>query len=255
MGDEVTSETSKNVWRGGFIPAFVLVVITGVMGMAKHTWASEPGGYKVVELFTSQSCSSCPPADRVLESFSGKEHIITLGYHVTYWDHLSWKDRLSLPAATELQRTLNAERGSNRIYTPQMVINGVEELVGSDGGRAVSLLNNAPTLARISLEHTGGMLTITLSAGYAGKISSEASVMLVAVGKAHRQSIEDGENAGRNVFYTSPVAFLRYLPPGDMTASGTLQVPIENLSSLEEVVVLVREGRAGKILAAGRVRV
>ncbi len=113
----------------------------------------------VVELFTSEGCSSCPPADVLLsklawtQDVSGAE-VIALGFHVTYWDRLGWKDPFSLPLATDRQQQYSRVFGEDRIYTPQMVVDGREEMVGSDEHavrQAVARLAKTPH-TRISLE-------------------------------------------------------------------------------------------------------
>eukprot|EP01035_Chromulina_nebulosa_P060700 gene60700-83037_t len=86
----------------------------------------------VVELFTSQGCSSCPPADELLHALAQRGEVLALAFHVTYWDRLGWKDRWSLPEATARQRAYSRQAGSGQIYTPQMMIDGRIDVVGSD---------------------------------------------------------------------------------------------------------------------------
>src|ERR1700736_1842766 len=86
----------------------------------------------VVELFTSQGCSSCPPADALLAELAQRPDVIALGFHIDYWDDLGWKDPLSSPAATARQRDYARQFGRRQVYTPQLVVDGAEEAVGSD---------------------------------------------------------------------------------------------------------------------------
>src|SRR5258708_4284994 len=86
----------------------------------------------VIELFTSQSCSSCPPADRLLVELARDPSLVVLSWHVDYWDNLGWKDTFSLPASSARQRAYGAARGDRQIYTPQVVVSGASQVVGSD---------------------------------------------------------------------------------------------------------------------------
>src|SRR5260221_12724574 len=86
----------------------------------------------VVELFTSQGCSSCPPADALLGELAKKSEVLALGFHISYWDSLGWKDPLSSKSSTERQKAYARRFSDGRVYTPQMVVDGVSEMVGSD---------------------------------------------------------------------------------------------------------------------------
>src|SRR5216684_6783440 len=86
----------------------------------------------VVELFTSQGCSSCPPADALLGELAKKGEVVALGFHISYWDSLGWKDPLSSPSSTERQKAYARRLGDGRVYTPQMVVDGTSQMVGSD---------------------------------------------------------------------------------------------------------------------------
>lgn len=213
--------------------------------------AQDASTYKVVELFTSQSCSSCPAADKILEIISRDTNNITLAYHITYWDHLAWKDKLSLPAATQLQREFNAERNSPQIYTPQMVVNGEQEFVGSDGNKAVAALKSARTIPEILLRREDAKLHITLPNINLQETKGHYRLMLLKIGAPHNQYIERGENWSRTVFYTSPVIALDDIAH-DFQSLNTLSVPLQHEDGIHDIVILFREMRAGRIVAAGR---
>jgi hypothetical protein len=213
--------------------------------------AQVPRTYKIVELFTSQSCSSCPAADKVLQNLSQDGTTITLGYHITYWDHLAWKDKLSLPAATLLQKSFNAERNVSRIYTPQMVVNGLEEFVGSDGNKAAAALRAAAAVQDIVLQEREAVLYVTLPSSEVVKPEGQYRLMLLKVGESHHQFIERGENRARTVFYTSPIIALEDIPH-ELLTSNTLRIPLKPDNATKEIIVLLRENRAGRIIAAGR---
>src|SRR4051794_4919270 len=97
----------------------------------------------VVELFTSQGCSSCPPADALLSELSQRPEVIALGFHIDYWDNLGWKDPLSSPAATARQRDYARQFGRMQVYTPQLVVDGTDEAVGSDRTAVLQALQQA----------------------------------------------------------------------------------------------------------------
>src|SRR5258708_19012238 len=102
--------------------------------------ASADTGPVVVELFTSQACSSCPPADALLRELSRRSDVIALGFHVAYWDGPGWKDPFSSASSTERQRSYARLFGQHQVYTPQMVVNGAREMVGSHRQRVLEAL-------------------------------------------------------------------------------------------------------------------
>src|SRR5215472_12144491 len=101
----------------------------------------------VVELFTSQGCSSCPPADRLLGELAKRADVIALGYHITYWDGAPWRDPLSRPESTERQRAYDGHLTGGQLYTPQIVIDGTEDVVGSDRGMVLAALGKTRPVA------------------------------------------------------------------------------------------------------------
>ncbi len=204
----------------------------------------------VAELFTSQSCSSCPAADKVLEFLSQDPDVITIGYHVTYWDHLSWRDTLSLPEATKLQKDFNGQRGSGRIYTPQMVINGDVEFVGSQKNTALQNVSRSKNIPEAKLEKVEDGIRITKPEGLIVNASTH-SLMLIELGKDKTQAISSGENSGRTEHYVSPVKAISYFSPNQDFFS--LQNIKEKSEQGARYVVLFREGLAGKIIAAGKI--
>src|SRR5438046_1978213 len=116
------------------LPVFILLFCTGsVRGKDdKKKTSSSSKNIVVLELFTSQGCSSCPPADRLLGSYTNQENVIPLSFHVDYWNHLGWKDPFSNAAFSQRQETYANAFASSGVYTPQVIINGQKEMVGSD---------------------------------------------------------------------------------------------------------------------------
>lgn len=152
----------------------------------------------VVELYTSEGCSSCPPADRWLSSLPDDGRTLALGFHVNYWDHLGWKDRLATPASTDRQRQWKAALGSPYVYTPQVIVNGADERAWS-GRTAASLPRLSPALVpRLQLERQGNVVRAQVSAvpgdrqlaGYWAVLSGQVS-----------HEVTRGENAGRTLVH------------------------------------------------------
>jgi hypothetical protein len=228
----------------------ITLAVFGFMGIFT-TKAAEPEGLVVAELFTSQSCSSCPPADRVLSEISQNPNVIALGYHVTYWDHLSWKDTLSLERATSLQREVNAALGSGRVYTPQMVVNGAADFVGSSRGAIISRLSQSEAITPIPVSIENGTLTARLD-GVSSDLNG-LTLMVVGFDDVHTQSIASGENSGKTVTYHNPVRYIDY-PKNWQGTSGALTIPVSQPVQGGYAVIL-REGRGGTIRAAGQIKV
>ena len=111
----------------GRLAALILGLVLSAAGM---TASAEPRA--VLELFTSQGCSSCPPADAVFAGYAGRDDVIALSFHVDYWDYLGWTDTFASRENTDRQRSYAATRGDRQVYTPQIVVNGREHVVGSD---------------------------------------------------------------------------------------------------------------------------
>ena len=149
-----------------FAAAFLLLTLYGSPGRAEDTLTTTTGAPILVELFTSQGCSSCPPADRLLSRLAAKQRVIALAFHVDYWNYIGWTDPFSSPEWSERQRRYAAAFGSGRIYTPQLVVNGRWEGVGSDPREVEAMLARAQitTAADLELEITDaeGRLTAHL---------------------------------------------------------------------------------------------
>jgi hypothetical protein len=162
--------------------------------------AQQPARPIVVELFTSQGCSSCPPADALLSELAGRPDILPLAFHVTYWDRLGWRDPFALELATSRQRGYQRLLDTETIYTPQMIVEGRIDVVGSDraGVRAALTAARAPASVTasvpINLMVNGGQIDIRVGAGV-----GPASVLLIGYDPAHRTAVARGENAGRQL--------------------------------------------------------
>lgn len=163
----------------------------------------------LVELFTSQSCSSCPPADEKLAELATRPDVLALAYHVDYWNGLGWRDPLSLPEATERQRAYAAKLGGG-VYTPELVVEGRAQAVGSDRSTVDRLINGAQrgvADAGASLRREKGEFLIHVGAG--SRPRGIAQVMLVTYAPRSETVVRGGENAGRALVNVNAVRSLR----------------------------------------------
>lgn len=205
----------------------------------------------VVELFTSQGCSSCPPADRILGELAKEDNVIALAFHVDYWDYLGWKDEYASPEHTKRQRAYARAAGERTIYTPQMVIGGTDHVIGSRGmkvAQAVQKHSERRLPVSVRLQRQGGQVAIRATAS--GKVPNMV-VQLATYTPESSVSIRRGENAGRKLTYYNVVRKLA--PIGNWNGQGTYSATA-NVSANAPVVVLVQERNGGAILGASQLR-
>ena len=182
-------------------------------------WASSPEGTPpaapkaVIELFTSQGCSSCPPADALAGRLAETKDVIVLTLPVDYWDYLGWKDTLAKPKFSARQRGYAQTRGDSAIYTPQVVINGREHVVGSDKNaidvainRQVNRYHGLPVPVRVDLQDDAVIVDVGSSGGAATK---GATVWLATLDKRRSVPIKRGENRGHTGTYYNVVESLQ----------------------------------------------
>jgi hypothetical protein len=203
----------------------------------------------VVELFTSQGCNSCPPADQLLGELARRDDVLPLSFHVTYWDRLGWPDTFGLEDGTRRQERYAKWLGLGRVYTPQMVIGGRIDVVGSARGRvldAIELLRgHAPAGPELTL--AGARLSIGPGA------PTDAAIWLVGFDDHHDVAIARGENRGRTLRYHHVVRELTRV--GDWHGRAVaLELPLAALGAAgrDGAAVLVQRVSDGAILAAAR---
>ncbi|NOC91062.1 DUF1223 domain-containing protein [Ruegeria sp. HKCCD6228] len=207
----------------------------------------------VVELFTSQGCSSCPPADRIMHDLAKRDDVIGLALHVDYWDYIGWKDEYANPDHTLRQRAYAREGGRSMIYTPQMVINGQHDIVGAQSRELDRLieahLKAAPealvTAVRSADEVTVDVTPVELPKG------DTYDVHVVQYSPMRHASIRRGELAGHELDYANVVEAWQIAGQWDGTApqSFTVQLGLDL-----PAVVLVQRAGEGPIVAATRVK-
>jgi hypothetical protein len=209
----------------------------------------------VVELFTSQGCSSCLPADGFLGELSQRPDVIALSLHVDYWDYLGWRDTLGSPDCAERQRDYARRRGDGQVYTPQAVINGRAEMIGSDRHGVLDavtreLADKRRTFIPVSI--TGGKreLLIEVAAAPGETLPTEATVWVIAVVPEVVIEIQRGENAGRTVAYSNVV---RKIIPVGMWHGEALSLMLPKAAILSNGTVcaaLLQFDGTGPILGA-----
>ena len=210
----------------------------------------------VVELYTSQGCSSCPAADAVLAELANRGEVVALSLSVDYWDYLGWRDTLANSKFTERQRAYAKARGDGAIYTPQIIVNGLAHVNGSDEGQillAIDKTSKAVAAQRvpIRLSEEKGKLVVQASPAPAGTVVKDATLWLAVMSPKVEVAIGRGENQGKKVTYTNVV---RELMPIGSWSGKALTVELERQAILrpgaDRCAVLVQQGYAGPIVGA-----
>lgn len=206
--------------------------------------AKAEDGLKVVELFTSQGCASCPPADKLLSELATRDDIIALGCHVDYWDHLQWKDTYSQAFCTNRQRVYNAVLDTG-IYTPQIVINGTDAMVGTRPATVQDAIDTATILPALPVTREGGEIVIDAST-LADR--DHLAISIFGYGSVEDQKIDSGENKGKNITYANPVTMLG----NTETFGGTETIRYAVPEGAAGYAVTVHDAETGAMIAAGK---
>ena len=146
----------------------------------------------VVELFTSQGCSSCPPADALLGELARRRDVLPLGFHISYWDSLGWKDPLSSPGSTERQKAYARRFTDGRVYTPQIVVDGTSEMVGSDRDAVMDALRGVRPAAIAPVSFADDRRSVAIGGG-----AGRGEIVLVRFVQRRTTNVGAGENTGR----------------------------------------------------------
>jgi hypothetical protein len=228
-------------------PGFTLSALLGALAVATASAgvaSAEPRA--VVELFTSQGCSSCPPADKLIGELANDHSILALSLPIDYWDYLGWKDTLARPRHTARQRGYAVVRGDREVYTPQMVVNGSVHVLGSDRNAIEAAIKKTQKVAGtlsvpVKLSVNGDRVNVSVPASSEPVASSE--VWLCATTRSVPVAIGRGENRGRTVTYHNVVRkWVRLGPWAGTTQTWT--VPKSELASdgVDSVAVLIQAG-------------
>lgn len=207
----------------------------------------------VVELFTSQGCNTCPPADAYLGELAKRRDVVALSLHVDYWDYIGWKDTFALSIATERQRAYASHLGRGFVYTPQIVVDGAAEAVGSHRATVaheIEAARGASGKIPVRVVHKGDdTMAVTLPDAPTG--GKSATVWLVMYDAVHTADIKSGENGGKQLTYYNVVREFRQIGTWSGKAM-TIPVKAED-DGRAGCAVLVQEGGTGRIIGAGKV--
>ena len=224
-----------------------LLAIATLIGVAPEANA-EPRA--VVELFTSQGCSSCPPADALLGKLAHDPNVIALTLAIDYWDYIGWKDTLAIPGHANRQKAYSKMRGDRGVYTPQVIVNGSTQALGSDQAdieRAIGQSHHASATLSVpvSIKVADGRLTVDAPAGKG--TDEHAEVWLCPVSSAVPVAIGRGENHGRTITYHNAVR--RWIRLGEWNgAAASWSISLKDLKSdgADKAAVLLQSGSASR---------
>jgi hypothetical protein len=237
-----------------FAAALICISLTATPpAMIAPALAGEPRA--VIELFTSQGCSSCPAADKLIGEFAQDPSLLTMSLAVDYWDYLGWKDTLALHGHTERERAYAEARGDREVYTPQVVINGIVHVLGSDKAAiekaiAQTQATAAPLTLPVTMTVADGKVTVNVPAATDEHQSGE--VWLCPITSKAPVEIGRGENHGHTLTYTNVVR--AWVKLGDWSGkAATFSVPLTDLPNadyslkdVDRLAVIVQSGVATK---------
>ena len=230
---------------------FLIAVVVLALSVAPRE-AEAQRSPVLVELFTSQGCNSCPPADALLARLSEEPGIIALGLHVDYWDYLGWQDTFGMAENTERQLAYAKAGNGRTLYTPQIVVQGTDRLIGHKAGRVIGAIERhraLPPPVRLALERDGEDLLIRL-APLRGE-TGQTLVHIVRFIPKHSVAIEAGENAGHKLSYTNIVTDWETV--GRWNGRDALELRAKGAGG-EPLAVIVQRGPIGPVLAAAELR-
>jgi len=225
--------------------------------VALATAGAKAGTPVVVELYTSQGCSSCPPADALLAKLARRKDIVAMSLPVTYWDMLGWKDTLAGEANTRRQKSYASAMGHGGVYTPQIVVDGVSDIVGSrtdDVEAAIERELRRPNDGiNLGLRRELNDVRLTIDAvprGH-GREEPDATIWLFQLRASTTVKIGGGENAGRSLTYTNVVSDIRDLGHWDGAALSRV-LPADNAKSSphDAIAVVLQQHGYGRVIAA-----
>lgn len=200
----------------------------------------------LVELFTSQGCSSCPPADLNLAALAERDDVLALSLHVDYWDYLGWRDTFGEEAHTKRQMAYRDRMGARVIYTPQVIVHGLYDVPGHRAkaiDKAIKRARAGPEIARLAIVNEGGMLKAVLDAA---PEPERCTLWIAAYDLSQTVEIERGENAGRLMTYHNVVRELMRVGSWDGTAQ---KLALPQPGPGQGVAVWLQDDKTGRVLA------
>jgi len=241
---------------------FGLLCTVVSLAQSRLAWAPRPAAPTpvVVELFTSEGCSSCPAADRILATLD-RGNVIVLGEHVDYWDSLGWKDRFSSPLFSSRQQDYATAMKNGSIYTPQVVINGEKEVLGSDVATIAAGITAAARRPRAEVEISlGKEKIVSIKVGKLPPGSHKADILLAITESGLETSVSAGENNGHKLLHAAVVRSISRLAeldpqkPGVYLADARLNLKSEWVAANLKVVLLVQDRENRRILGAASLK-
>jgi hypothetical protein len=241
MQDDQSITRRQALWLGAGM-------LAGAAGMAR---AGER--LSVVELFTSQGCNSCPPADAYMEELARRTGVLALTFNVDYWDYLGWRDTLGSKDFSQRQYDYAKSRGDMDVYTPQMIVDGRSHYVGSKRGEVDAALKRSGAASPaqwvpISLNESELEIEVSIEGGGSG----HATLWFMALAPRLEVVIEKGENAGKTIVYSNVV---RKLVPAGMWHGSPFRLTQSKNAVLgpdcKGCVALLQSGHVGPIIGIG----
>jgi hypothetical protein len=227
----------------------LFLAMTGAMALSVGLTAKPAAADPVlVELFTSQGCSSCPPADKLLGELSQRNGVVALAFHVDYWDYIGWKDKFAKAEYTERQKDYRDALNLRTLYTPQMVIDGRLDVVGSERSEVESSIGSAAAAAKLPLTITesGGKLRVTAPAVEIDQ-ARPATLWLAIYSRRSETPVERGENAGSTLVEYNIVREIRSLGPWNGNAID-LALDVDASDSKMGCAVILQADGNGPVL-------
>jgi len=232
----------------------LLTISFSTKNLNKRT--KEQAGFVLVELFTSEGCSSCPPADAILEEIQKKysdKNVLVVAYHVDYWDKLGWKDAFSNSLFTERQEYYSNIFRLNSIYTPQTIVNGKTEFVGSNKTKLINSidkqLEEKPALSIKLKVNQNSIGRINVGYSVDSNSSKKDQLILLLVQKMATNKIQRGENEGKTLHHINIVRQISYLtiPSTETTTSFDLSTELNKADAF--IAAFIQDKSSGKIVA------
>jgi hypothetical protein len=237
---------------------YLLTFLT-FFGMAVTESPVKPASQPVVvlELFTSQGCSSCPPADRALQAITQQaarsgQQVYGLSFHVDYWNRLGWQDPFSNKLFTDRQRQYDRALNS-QTYTPQLVINGRQDVIGGQKGKikqAIQAIQQQSASAFVGVDGSVSHDTKQVTVRYALSAAGPYRVNVALVQKEARTEVKNGENGGRTLVNTNVVRQFKTINMAGQLGSVTLPLPTGLTSDQTSVLVYVQRADTGQVVGA-----
>lgn len=233
----------------GLATALCFAACTGAQAEPSSTVAVEP---VVIELFTSQGCSSCPPADALLKQLAKREDVLALALHVDYWDYIGWKDIFASPVHTNRQKGYAHVGGRKMIYTPQMIVMGHQDVLGADGmavAEAISAHQKTPRPVALEVQREGARVTVNLVPRVElGNVP--ITIQIARYVPSQSVEITRGELAGHHLEYANIVSDLQQVGIWDGQEAKEISI---DFPGDYPGAILVQQGPFGRILAAAKI--